>query len=105
MNLKEKLTYFFGRLVLIIYLIVNYLIPLFAIAMFTNSFDLPSWSTFIFVALLFFAPSFFSICFLIVGLIGAIMGPQDVLAIIYYIVFVLKFAPAIIITIVGLLEK
>ena len=105
MNLKEKLTDFFGGLGYIIYLIVNYLIPLFAIAMFTNSFDLPSWSSFIFVALLFFAPSFFSFCYLIAGLIGAIIGPQDILAIIYYIVFVLKFAPSIILIVISFFQK
>lgn len=104
-NLKEKLTNLFGGIGYIFYLIINFLFPLFAIVMIVNSFTLPSWVIFVFVALLFISPSFFSICFLVVGLIATIMGPQDVLAIIYYIVFVLKFAPSIILLVISFFEK
>lgn len=105
MKFKEKLTDLFGGIGLILYFIVSFLFPLFAIAMITNSFDLPSWTNFIFTALLFISPSFFSTCFLIVGLIGAIMGPQDILAIIYYIIFSIGFAPTFINIIVSLAKR
>ena len=96
MTLKEKLTDLLGGLGGILYFIITFLAPLFSIVMINISFDFPWWASFVEIALLFISPTFFSVCFWIIGLIGAIMGPQDILAIIYYILFAISFAPTII---------
>lgn len=65
------------------------------------SFDLPFWASFIMIAILFILPSLSSI-FWIIGLIGVIIGPQDVIAIIYYVAFALVCLPTLFYTILGL---
>jgi hypothetical protein len=67
--------------------IASVIFALFPIIMTMIAFDLPIWWNFIFVAFLFFAPTFTTIVLGIVALVGTIMGPQDLLAIIYYIYF------------------
>lgn len=67
--------------------IVSIIFALFPIIMTMVTFDLPVWWNFIFVAFLFFAPTLTTIVLGIIALVGTIMGPQDILAIIYYIYF------------------
>ena len=105
MTLKERLTDVLGGLGGTLYFIITFLIPLFPIVMINTSFDFPWWTSFVEIALLFISPTFFSFCFWIIGLIGVIMGPQDIIAIIYYILFVIIFAPTIINIVVNLIKK
>lgn len=86
--MKEKLVAWLGGFGLIIFYILELIISLFPIVMVVNSFDLPSWTNFVFIAITYFIPSTTNI-FWIAGLVGAIIGPQDILAIIYYILFVI----------------
>ena len=101
MKLKEKLINIFGGFGYFISLIF-WILPVVAIKI---SFNLPFWTTFIFTALLFFAPTLSSAVFWIIGLIGFIMGPQDILAIVYYILFASLFLPSIFIFILGFFSK
>ncbi len=105
MNIKEKLTNLLGGLGGILYFIISFLLPIFPIVMIKISFDLPMWTNFIMIALLFIAPTFFSFCFWIIGLIGVIIGPQDTIAIIYYVFSVIVFLPQLISIVVGLIRK
>lgn len=88
--MKEKLVAWLGGFGLIIFYILELLISLYPIVMVVNSFDLPSWTNFVFIAITYFMPSTTTI-FWIAGLVGAIIGPQDILAIIYYILFGIGF--------------
>lgn len=105
MTLKERLTNLLGGIGYILYIVIFFLLPFFPIAMINISFDLPWWVTFIETALLFVASKFFSCCFWIIGLIAVITGPQDIIAIIYYILFVIIFAPTIISLVAALIGK
>ena len=96
MNIKEKLTNLLGGVGGMLYFIVSFLLPLFPIVMIKISFDLPIWTNFIMIAMLFLFPTFSSICFWIIGFIGVILGPQDAIAIIFYVLFVINFIPPII---------
>ena len=97
MRFKEKITDIFGAfggVLYIIYMLILFVLP---VAMITVAFDLPSWVNLIMIALLFFS-SLFSYIFWIIGLIGVIIGPQDLIAIIYYVAFAIVCLPKIIIT-------
>ena len=105
MNFKNKVNEFFEGIAGALYIISTFLFPIFSIVMVINSFDLPSWTSLIFTAILFLIPSFSSFAFSIAGLIGAIIGPQDLIAIIYYIIFGIIYIPRIIPIILCLFTK
>lgn len=68
---------------------------LFPTVMIMVAFNLSWWWSFILIAILFIF-SYIQVLYWIVGLIGAIIGPQDIIAIIYYISFAIMFVPLII---------
>ena len=105
MNIKEKFTDLLGGLGGILYFIFSFLLPLFPIVMIVNSFDLPIWTNFIMIAMLFLIPTFSSFCFWIIGFIGVILGPQDVIAIVYYVLFAINFVPPTITIICNLIAQ
>ena len=86
MNLKEKLIKSLGGFGMILYFILSIAMFIFPVIMIILSFDLPIWVTFILTAILFFIPTIDYI-YWIVGLVGTIIGPQDIIAYIYYICF------------------
>ena len=96
MNLKEKLASTLGGAYYILVLI-SWALP---IVMITSLFDLPFWTIFIMTAILLFIPSL-SVIAWIVGLIGAIIGKQDIVAVIYYVAFVIRFLPTAIYIVAG----
>ena len=104
MKLKEKLTYLFGGLGTILYFVISIVSLIFPIVMIMVSFDLPFWLNFIFIAILFMIPSL-NIVFVIVGLIGTINGPQDAIAIAYYIYFALVCIFGLLPTILSVFER
>lgn len=104
MNFKQKLIDLFGGVGTVLYFIITLVSLIFPIAMITVSFNLPIWVNFIFVAILFMIPSL-NFVFCIIGLIGAIIGSQDVIAIAYYIYFALVCILGFIPTIVGFFTK
>lgn len=92
MRLKEKFVNCLGTFGMILY----YFITLFSTAMFPLAIiELNFFVTFIFIALsMFFPPS--AIVFWIWGLVATINGPQDAIAIIYYVVFAVVIVPLLI---------
>lgn len=104
MNIKEKLMDALGGLGLTIYYIMSVVGFIFPVVMIMVSFDLPFWMSFVLTAILFILPSF-SFIFWIIGLVGAITGPQDVVATIYYVAFALACLPRIIYMIIGFFVK
>lgn len=94
MDLKEKLLGALGTLGYIIWLLISFIGFIFPIIMITLSFDLPFWATFILLPIRIFVP-FAGHILLIIGLIGAIMGVQDVIAIVYYVYAAIVLIPDI----------
>ena len=84
MKLKEKLLGALGSFGYVIWLLISFICFVFPITMITVSFDLPFWTPFILLPIRIFIP-FAKQILVIVGLIGTIMGVQDILAVIYYI--------------------
>lgn len=95
MKIKEKLVDIFGVFGRILYLLLMLILFVFPISIIHVIFDLPFWIDLIMIALLFFS-SLFSYVFWIIGLFGVIFGPQDVLAIIYYVAFAIVCLPQLI---------
>lgn len=91
MKFKEKLMDTLGAFQYI-FQFISFLFP---VVMIMVAFNLPWWCNLILIALLFLF-SYIQVLYWIVGLIGAIIGPQDVIAIIYYISFAIMFVPFII---------
>ena len=98
--MKEKLINTFGVLYYI-FTVISFILP---VVMIKISFDLPFWTSFIMIAILFILPSLSSVLW-IIGLIGVIMGPQDIIAIIYYVAFALVCLPTLFYTILGFFIK
>jgi hypothetical protein len=99
MNFKEKLLNTLGTGGYILYYIISLVISTFPVVMM----GLPIWVDFILIGIMLFLPST-SMIFWIIGLIFAIIGTQDVIAIIYYILFAILVIPKII-TIISILIR
>lgn len=87
-NFKEKLISSLGVVGGIIYYTILIFIATLPIALI----NVPFWLSTIFIIIMFFFPAS-SAVFWIWGLISAICGPQDWLAIVYYIMFAVMFLP------------
>lgn len=66
--------------------------------------NLPLWAEIIMILIVYFLP-FLSPIIWIWGLISAIIGPQDWIAIVYYIVFAIFFMPIFIKTVLDIFTK
>lgn len=100
MNIKEKFEVLFGAISGIVYFIVVLMISVLPLIMINASFFID--------ILFFFLMELFplsTIIFWIWGLIKAIQGPQDWLAVVYYIGFAVLFLPFIISTIIKLFSR
>ena len=108
MNLKEKLTNALGTFGGILFYIISLAVLVFPVGIVSSYYDLSWWANWL---LLFGSmwSSFIGFVVWVVGLIATIKGPQDTLAIIYYIAFAvvnLSFYLIFIITwIVSLFKK
>lgn len=97
MRIKNLLSDSLGASTGILFYLFTLLVVIFPIVMITTSFNLPWWVGSIMLFASLFISSNFSVVYMIVGLVGAIKGPQDVFAIIYYIYFsLIVFLPYII---------
>jgi hypothetical protein len=97
MSIKEKLQATFGVIGGILFYFVTFSIYILPLVMINASF----WLDLLFFAILYFFPVS-SIVFWIWGLVCAIIGPQDIWAIIYYILFVVMWIPFFVSTIIDL---
>lgn len=91
MNLKEKLIDLFGNIggtLFIVILLIWAVLPIVVLGM-------PFYVNAIIIAVVFFVPSSSHLLW-IAGLIAIIMGPQDIIAIIYYVLFAIRYIPKII---------
>ena len=104
MKFKEKFIKWFGNFGGVLYLIFMLILFTMPIAMINVSFDLPFWVSPIMIAVLFLISSIANI-YWIVGFIGVIMGPQDVIAIIYYVFFAIIFLPNVILLLLNLCSR
>lgn len=98
--MKDKIMSALGSFGVIIWYVASAFIYILPIAMIGKGFLL---NTLFFVAMYFFPPS--SVVFWVWGLFKAIAGPQDVFAIIYYILSVVVFLPFFIDTLLTLFNK
>lgn len=97
MKLKNLISDSLGASTGILFYLFNLLVVIFPIVMITSSFNLPLWAGSIMLFTSLFISSKFSVIYVIVGLVGAIKGPQDIFAVIYYIYFsLIVFLPYII---------
>lgn len=86
--MKDKLLNALGTFGGILWMIISLVIYVLPIVMLGTSFLLDM----LFLGVMYwFPPS--SVVFWIIGLVCAIKGPQDIIAIIYYIAFVVMFLP------------
>ncbi len=108
MNLKEKLTNALGVFGGILYFIISAVILVFPVYMISWYYDLPWWADSLMLLGSIWS-SFISFIVWVVGLIATIKGPQDTIAIIYYIAFVVVnlsgYLIALIAWIVSLFKK
>lgn len=100
MNIKEKLQSTFGAIGIVLYFVVILFVSILPIIMINTSF----WLDILFFFLMDIFP-LSSIVFWVWGLVKAIQGPQDWLAVVYYISFAVLFLPFIITIIVGFFSK
>lgn len=98
--MKEKLLNTLGALGVILWFIVSALVRVLPFVMIGGSF----WLTLLLIIIAYFIPTS-SIVFWSWGLVCAIQGPQDVWAIIYYVLFVILFIPFFIDAVCKLIEK
>ncbi len=97
---KEKLQDALGTFGVVLYFIIQLFVCALPFVMIDKSFII---TALFFGVEYFFPPS--SIVFWIWGLVCAINGPQDVIAIIYYVAFSVIFIPFFISTITSLFKK
>ena len=98
--MKEKLSAVFGTFGIILYYgisLISFSFPLFVI---TKSF----WLQLLFFWIMYFFP-ISEIVFWPWGLYIMIYGPQDIFAIIYYILFAVSFLPMFISSVISLFRK
>ena len=86
MYLKEKLTNSLGWFGYIIFYSIVILVAVFPVSIVSNYYSWPTWIYFL-VGFAAIEIDIVSFAFWIVGLIVTINGPQDTLAIVYYIAF------------------
>ena len=98
--MKEKLMSRFGLFGGILWLIVSSLIYVLPFVMIGGSF----WLSLLLIIIAYFLPAS-SVVFWVWGLVCAIQGPQDVWAIIYYVLFVVMFLPFFISVVCDLIDK
>lgn len=104
MKIKEKILESFGAFGGILYFLFMFILFILPVTMITVSFDLPFWASAIMIAILFIIPSVSNI-FWIIGLIGAFLGPQDIVSTIYYVASVIVFLPNILIILSSFFKK
>lgn len=87
-KLKEKFENLLGHVggaVFYILLIIIFVLPCVMI-------DVPLWLSTIFIIIMYFIPQS-GVIFWVWGLISTIKGPQDWIAIVYYVMFTITFLP------------
>lgn len=97
--MKEKLSSALGLVGIILYYLISLLIAFFPIFIISKSF----WINLIFFWIIQAVP-ISSILFWIWGLVITLKGPQDIIATIYYVLFVIMFIPFFISTVLDLLN-
>ena len=95
MTFKEKTTAALGTFGSILVFCILHVFPIIPIAMIVVAFELPFWVNFILLFGLFVVPSLCSTAYWIVGLIGALTQPLNVVSIIYYVFFAIVFLPTL----------
>lgn len=98
--MKDKLFNILGAAGFIIYYVFCIFVAILPLLML----DLPFWLHMLFFFIMQFIPAT-SVIFWVWGLIGAIQGPQDTFAIIFYIAFVVMFIPFFISAILDIVKK
>ena len=98
--MKDKLMNALGSVGVILWYLVSLVIAVMPLVMIGASF----WLNLILLAVILFIPATSGI-FWVWGLVCAIRGPQDALAIIYYVMFVIMFLPYFINSVLKLFNK
>ena len=98
--MKDKLMNALGSIGVIIWYLASLLIAIMPLVMIDASF----WLNLLLLAVIMYIPATSGI-FWIWGLVCAIRGPQDAIAIIYYILFVVMFLPFFIHSILDIVNK
>lgn len=98
--MKEKLLSALGSVGIVLYYLATLLVSVLPFVMIDVAFILKL----VLIAISTIFPAT-SVIFWVWGLIGAINGPQDFIAIIYYVLFVVMFLPFFISTISSLFRK
>lgn len=98
--MKEKLMNALGSVGVILWYLLSILIAVMPLVMIDASFGL----NLLLLAIALFIPATSGI-FWIWGLVCAIRGPQDVFAVIYYVLFVIMFLPYFISSVLNLFNK
>lgn len=98
--MKDKLINALGYVGAIIWYLLSLLIAAMPLMMIGASF----WLTFLLFAVMQFIPATSGL-FWVWGLVCAIRGPQDTIAIIYYVLFVIMFLPFFINTVLNIFNK
>lgn len=98
-NFKEKLLSSLGAAGGIIYYIILILISFLPVVII----NVPFWLSTIFIIIMFFFPVS-SVVFWIWGLFSAICGPQDWIAIVYYVLFAIMFLPFFVNLFIGIIS-
>ena len=99
-SIKEKMIGTLGAFGFILYYIISILVCILPFVMIDLNFIL----TFVLIVINYLFP-LSSIIFWIWGLVGAINGPQDIFAIIYYICFAILWLPFFISILTSLIRK
>lgn len=98
--MKEKLLNSLGCVGAILWYAVSALVYVLPFVMIGGSF----WLNLLFFTIVYFFPSS-SIIFWGWGLVCAIQGPQDIFAIIYYVLFAIAFLPFFVSTVLELFQR
>lgn len=98
--MKEKLMNALGSVGVILWYLLSLLIAVMPLVMIDASFGL----NLLLLAIALFIPTTSGI-FWIWGLVCAIRGPQDIIAVIYYVLFAIMFLPYFISTVLNLFNK
>ena len=98
--MKEKLLSALGSVGIVIWYIGTIFVSIIPFVMIGASF----WLNLLFFGIVQFLPVS-SVVFWIWGLVRAIQGPQDIWAIIYYVLFVIMFLPFFISTVLDIFQR
>lgn len=98
--MKDKLINALGSVGVILWYLLSLLIAVMPLVMIGASF----WLNLLLLAVIQFIPATSGL-FWIWGLVCAIRGPQDIIAIIYYVLFVIMFLPFFINTVLNIFNK